>query len=78
MTGKTIEEFMAEIKKNCESVVKDELLLIAIARAEGITMDWSTYKNGARGYLQQYIVFQYKILKRMLQERNSALQFSAI
>ena len=54
MTGKTIEEFMAEIKKNCESVVKDELLLIAIARAEGITMDWSTYKNGARGYLQQY------------------------
>ena len=54
MTNKTYDEFMKEIRENCEDVVKDELVLLAIAKTEGIVLEWSDYKSNARNYLKQY------------------------
>lgn len=52
--GITYEEYLEQLQTKCEKLVKEELVLIAIAREKNITLEWSDYKKRARDYLETY------------------------
>ena len=73
MTNKSYDEFMAEIRANCESVVKDELVLLAIAKQEGIVIDMSVYKKYARNYLTANNVVSISELEKKISREELCL-----
>lgn len=52
--GITYEEYLEQLQTKCEKLVKEELVLVAIAQEKGITLEWSDYKKRARNYLETY------------------------
>lgn len=50
----TYEEYLEQLKEKCERLVKEELVLLAIAREKGMSIEWSDYKKRARDYLKIY------------------------
>lgn len=52
--GMGYDEYLKQVKEKCEKMLKEELVLLAIAREQGITLEWSDYKKRARNYLESY------------------------
>lgn len=52
--GIDYETYLEQLRTKCEKLVKEELVLVAIAREKGMTIEWSDYKQRARNYLETY------------------------
>lgn len=52
--GIDYETYLEQLRTKCEKLVKEELVLIAIAREKGMSIEWSDYKQRARNYLETY------------------------
>ncbi len=48
------EEYIQKVYKNCEVIMKDELVALAIAQAHGITLTWDEYRDAITPRLAQY------------------------
>lgn len=52
--GITYEDYAEQVKTKCETLVKEELVMLAIAREQNMTLEWDEYKKRARNYLEIY------------------------
>lgn len=46
--------FSKQIEENCKSMLKEELVTLAIIKAEGLSLDWDTYKEKGKQIAKDY------------------------